>query len=237
MTAEFNLLLLTAASVAFIHTLSGPDHYLPFIMIAKARKWSLVKTSWFTVVCGMGHVGGSIVLGFIGIAFGIALAKLELFESVRGSLIAWLFTAFGMVYLVWAIYRVLRGKKHTHIHYHKSENMHVHEHNHHAEHLHIHEEKTKAGITPWILFTIFVFGPYEPLIPIVMFPAAKHNWLQLAVVTGVFSIITILTMLTVVLVASFGIKFFPMKLMEKYSHVMAGSTILLCGLGMVFLGL
>jgi len=237
MTSEFTLLLLTAISVAFIHTLSGPDHYLPFIMISKARKWSLAKTSWFTVLCGLGHVGGSIVLGFIGIAFGIALAKLELFESVRGNLIAWLFSAFGMVYLVWAIYRVLRGKKHTHIHYHKNSNTHVHEHNHHAEHMHVHDEKSKAKITPWILFTIFVFGPCEPLIPIVMFPAAKHNWLQLVVVTGVFGIITILTMLTVVLVASYGIKFFPMKMMEKYSHVMAGSTILLCGLGMVFLGL
>jgi len=237
MTSEFTLLLLTAISVAFIHTLSGPDHYLPFIMISKARNWSLAKTSWFTVLCGLGHVGGSIVLGFTGIAFGIALAKLELFESVRGNLIAWLFSAFGMVYLVWAIYRVLRGKKHTHIHYHKNSNTHVHEHNHHAEHMHVHDEKSKAKITPWILFTIFVFGPCEPLIPIVMFPAAKHNWLQLAVVTGVFSIITILTMLTVVLVASYGIKFFPMKVMEKYSHVMAGSTILLCGLGMVFLGL
>jgi len=237
MTSEFTLLLLTAISVAFIHTLSGPDHYLPFIMISKARKWSLAKTSWFTVLCGLGHVGGSIVLGFTGIAFGIALAKLELFESVRGNLIAWLFSAFGMVYLGWAIYRVLRGKKHTHIHYHKNSNTHVHEHNHHAEHIHVHDEKSKAKITPWILFTIFVFGPCEPLIPIVMFPAAKHNWMQLAVVTGAFSIITILTMLTVVLVASYGIKFFPMKLMEKYSHVMAGSTILLCGLGMVFLGL
>ena len=237
MTSEFTLLLLTAISVAFIHTLSGPDHYLPFIMITKARKWSLVKTSWFTVLCGLGHVGGSIVLGFIGIAFGIALAKLELFESVRGNLIAWLFTAFSLVYLVWAIYRVLRGKKHTHIHYHKNSHTHVHEHNHHAEHMHVHDEKSKAKITPWILFTIFVFGPCEPLIPIVMFPAAKHNWMQLAVVTGTFSIITILTMLTVVLVASFGIKFFPLKVMEKYSHVMAGSTILLCGLGMVFLGL
>jgi nickel/cobalt transporter (NicO) family protein len=237
MTAEFNLLLLTAASVAFIHTLSGPDHYLPFIMISKARNWSLAKTSWFTVLCGLGHVGSSIVLGFIGIAFGIALAKLELFESVRGNLIAWLFTAFGMVYLVWAIYRVLRGKKHTHIHYHENENTHVHEHNHHLEHMHVHEENSRVNITPWILFTIFVFGPCEPLIPIVMFPAAKHNWLQLVVVTSVFSIITIFTMLAVVLVASFGIKLFPMKMMEKYSHVMAGSTILLCGLGMVFLGL
>jgi threonine/homoserine/homoserine lactone efflux protein len=103
--------------------------------------------------------------------------------------------------------------------------------------MHVHDEKSKAKMTPWILFTIFVFGPCEPLIPIVMFPASKHNWSELVIVTCVFSIITILTMLTVVLVASYGIKFFPMKVMEKYSNVMAGSTIMLCGLGMVFLGL
>ena len=237
MSTEFTLLLLTAISVAFIHTLSGPDHYLPFIMIAKARNWSVTKTAWFTVLCGLGHVGGSIVLGFVGIAFGIALNKLELFESVRGSLIAWLFTAFGLVYMVWAIYRVQRNKKHTHLHFHTKSGTHIHEHNHQSDHLHVHDQKAKANITPWILFTIFVFGPCEPLIPIVMFPAAKHNWLELAVVTGAFSIITIITMLTVVLIASLGIKLFPMNMMEKYSHVMAGGTILMCGLGMVFLGL
>jgi len=210
---------------------------LPFIVISKTRNWSLAKTSWFTVLCGLGHVGSSVVLGFIGIAFGIGLSKLELFESVRGSMISWLFTAFGLVYLVWAIYRILRGKKHTHIHYHDSGNKHVHEHSHQSDHMHVHDEKTKPNITPWILFTLFVFGPCEPLIPIVMYPAAKHNYLELAVVTGVFSLITILTMLTIVLIASFGIKLLPMKMMEKYSHVMAGSTILLCGMGMVFLGL
>ena len=78
MTSEFTLLLLTAVSVAFIHTLAGPDHYLPFIMMSKARNWSVVKTSWFTVLCGLGHVGSSIVLGLVGIAFGVALKKLEL---------------------------------------------------------------------------------------------------------------------------------------------------------------
>jgi nickel/cobalt transporter (NicO) family protein len=237
MTNEFTLLLLTAVSIAFLHTLTGPDHYLPFIMISKARNWSLAKTSWFTVLCGLGHVGSSIIVGLIGIAFGMAVSKLELFESVRGSIIAWLFAAFGLVYLVWAIYRIQRNKPHVHKHYHGNGEEHLHEHNHHKDHLHVHEGKAKANITPWILFTVFVFGPCEPLIPIVMYPAAKHNYTELIIVTAVFSIITILTMLTVVLIASFGIKLLPMKTLEKYSHVMAGGTILLCGLGMVFLGL
>ena len=237
MTNEFTLLLLTAVSIAFLHTLAGPDHYLPFIMISKARNWSLAKTSWFTVLCGLGHVGSSIVVGFVGIAFGLALSKLELFESARGSIIAWLFTAFGLAYLVWGIYRIQRNKPHVHKHFHGSGEEHLHEHKHHADHLHVHEEKAKRNVTPWILFTIFVFGPCEPLIPIVMYPAAKNNYTELIIVTAVFSIVTILTMLSVVLIASYGIKLLPMKTMEKYSHVMAGGTILLCGLGMVFLGL
>ena len=80
---ELYLLYASAASLGFVHTILGPDHYLPFIMIAKARNWSVTKTAWFTVLCGLGHVGGSIVLGFVGIAFGIALHKLELFEMNR----------------------------------------------------------------------------------------------------------------------------------------------------------
>jgi len=237
MTSEFTLLLLTAVSVAFIHTLAGPDHYLPFIMMSKARNWSVVKTSWFTVLCGLGHVGSSIVLGLVGIAFGVALKKLELFESLRGGIVSWLFAAFGLVYLVWAIRQIIRNRPHTHKHYHRDGDEHQHEHTHHKDHLHVHEEKGKANITPWVLFTIFILGPCEPLIPIVMYPAAKNNTLQLIVVTGVFSLVTILTMLSVVLVASYGIKIMQLKFLEKYSHVLAGSTILLCGMGMIFLGL
>ena len=237
MTNEFTLLLFTATSVGFIHTLAGPDHYLPFIVISKARKWSLSKTSWFTILCGLGHVGSSIILGFIGIALGLAVSKLVFFENLRGSVISWLFTAFGLVYLVWGIYRILRNRPHTHLHFHQDGDAHVHEHKHHSAHIHVHEEKSKINLTPWILFTIFVFGPCEPLIPIVMYPAAKHNYFELFVVTGVFSLITILTMLSIVLVASFGIQFLPMKTMEKYSHVLAGGAIFLCGIGMVFLGL
>ena len=98
-------------------------------------------------------------------------------------------------------------------------------------------KEDKINLTPWILFTIFIFGPCEPLIPLVMYPAAKHNYGQLTLVTIIFSAVTIITMMTLVLITSFGIKLLPMKAMEKYSHALAGGTILLCGLGMLFLGL
>jgi hypothetical protein len=33
------VLLVTALSVGFMHTLLGPDHYVPFIVIGRARRW------------------------------------------------------------------------------------------------------------------------------------------------------------------------------------------------------
>ena len=37
------LLLGTAAFIGFFHTLPAPDHYLPFVVMGKARKWSIAK--------------------------------------------------------------------------------------------------------------------------------------------------------------------------------------------------
>jgi sulfite exporter TauE/SafE len=237
MTSEFFLLLTATVSIAFIHTLTGPDHYLPFIVLAKAKKWSLSKTAFFTVLCGLGHVGSSVLLGLAGIALGIAVGKLELIEGIRGNIISWIFTAFGLIYMVWGIKKAFRNKPHQHIHLHSNGGVHVHEHTHHQEHLHVHEDEDKKNLTPWILFMIFVFGPCEPLIPLVMYPAAKNHYGELILVTIIFSAVTILTMLALVLVTSYGFKLLPVKAMEKYNHALAGGTIFLCGIGMLFLGL
>mgnify|MGYP001462641618 CR=1 FL=1 len=99
MASDINILLATAASVGFIHTVAGPDHYLPFVVIAKARKWSIAKTSLITFLCGIGHVGSSILLGSLGIGLGVMLSKIKGIESFRGDLAAWAFVIFGLVYL------------------------------------------------------------------------------------------------------------------------------------------
>jgi sulfite exporter TauE/SafE len=227
------LLMGTAAIIAFTHTLFGPDHYLPFIVMSKARKWSLWKTIWITVACGIGHVGSSIVLGSIGIAFGIGISKIEFFEGFRGNLAAWSFIVFGFIYMTWGIYRAIKNKPHKHRHLHKNGSIHVHEHTHTNEHDHVH----KTNITPWILFTIFILGPCEPLIPILMYPAADLSIFGMIAVTSVFALITIGTMLAVVLLASYGINLMPFGKLEKYTHAIAGGTIFLSGIAIVFLGL
>ena len=236
MSNEITLLAITAASIGFFHTLFGPDHYLPFIMMSKARNWSTSKTMLITFLCGLGHVGSSVVLGIIGVSIGIAITKIEIFESFRGNLAAWAFIAFGLVYFIWGLRKAIRNKPHIHIHLHQDGELHKHEHSHIKDHSHVHESKGKT-ITPWILFTIFVLGPCEPLIPILMYPAAKNNIGGLILITLIFAVVTISTMMVVVYVTSTGIKLIPLKKMEKYSHALAGAIILFSGLGIQFLGL
>ncbi|MDD5454156.1 MAG: sulfite exporter TauE/SafE family protein [Candidatus Ratteibacteria bacterium] len=237
MTTELTILTITAVSIGFFHTLFGPDHYLPFIVMAQARKWSLPRTTWITFLCGLGHVGSSVLLGLAGIALGIAVGKLEFIESFRGNVAAWMLIAFGLVYFVWGLKRALRNQPHTHMHLHRGGDSHTHEHKHSSEHMHIHEKEKAVNLTPWILFTIFVFGPCEPLIPLIMYPAAKHSISGTVLVAAVFSAVTISTMLGIVLVSTFGINFLPMQKLQRYNHALAGGVILMCGLAIQFLGL
>jgi len=237
MTAELNALIITAASIGFLHTILGPDHYLPFVMMSWARKWSWVKTTLITVLCGLGHIGSSVVLGLIGVLVGIAVHKLEFVEGFRGNLAGWLLIAFGLVYLVWGLRRAYRNQPHVHSHTHTSEAEHIHPHSHHREHTHVHNEGTRQSITPWVLFVIFVFGPCEPLIPILMYPAAKNSFFGLVVVTCVFGIVTLSTMLGMVLISRAGVSFVPLTRLQRFTHAIAGATILLCGLAIQFLGL
>jgi len=234
---EQNILIVTAASLGFFHTLLGPDHYIPFIALSKARGWAIRKTILITVLCGAGHVLSSVLLGIAGIASGIALEKLELVESFRGSIAAWLLILFGLGYLIYGIRRIFRDKPHRHVHGHSDGTIHNHEHTHANGHVHVHESRDGKKLTPWILFIIFVFGPCEVLIPLVMYPAAQGNYSLLIVTTLVFAVTTVFTMVGIVLVSLLGIRFIRLTRVEKYVHALAGILILACGLAIQFLGI
>ncbi|NOS84449.1 MAG: hypothetical protein HOP31_04835 [Ignavibacteria bacterium] len=234
MNTDIYILSLAAATIGFIHTLIGPDHYLPFIMMAKAGKWSKNKTIWVTVFCGIGHVLSSIILGVIGIAAGIALDNLELIEGIRGQIAGWALISFGFLYMIWGIKKSYNNQPHSHIHVTEKGAYSTHHHEHHGKHVH-HEEK--RSLTPWILFVVFILGPCEPLIPLLMFPAAQHSVIGLTVVTAVFGIVTISTMVSVVAVSMWGLNLMPMGRLEKYSHALAGFAIFASGLAINLLGL
>jgi ABC-type nickel/cobalt efflux system permease component RcnA len=230
-------LLGTAAFLGFFHTLTGPDHYIPFVAMSKVGRWSLLKTLLVTLACGVAHVLSSVVLGLIGIAAGLAVGGLEWFEGVRGDLASWLLLAFGLVYMVWGVRQAVRNRPHTHVHAHADGALHRHEHVHQDEHAHPHAEPGRDPadqMTPWVLFTVFVFGPCEPLIPILMYPALdQHGLASVVLVAAVFSVATLATMTALVLIGCAGLSRLATPRLARYSHAIAGASLTLCGLAMV----
>jgi len=241
MPGEQIILVGAAASVGVVHTLIGPDHYLPFITLARARNWSLARTVGVTMLSGLGHVAGSVLLGFLGLALGWALGGLERFEAMRGEIAGWLLLAFGIAYLVWGLRQAYKARPHSHRHSHADGTVHLHRHSHRGEHSHLHDAgaglETKSllkGATAWSIFIIFVLGPCEPLIPLLVYPAASGRSLGIVIVVAVFALTTVATMTTLVVIGRAGLERLPAARWERWSHAVAGAIIAACGLAMQF---
>jgi nickel/cobalt transporter (NicO) family protein len=70
----------------------------------------------------------------------------------------------------------------------------------------------------------------EPLIPLLMFPAAEEGLLSAFWIALVFGSVTLVTMMAVVFAASLGLAQLPIKPIERFSHALAGFAICLCGI-------
>jgi hypothetical protein len=225
--------LIGAVSVAFFHTLLGADHTLPFIMLARARGWSMSRTLVITFLCGLGHVAGSLLLGGLGIALGYGIGALESAEQGRGAWAAWALFAFGFAYMIWGIRLAWRRRSGLELHDHSG---HVHVHGR-GDQEHAHDDKSGSPTTFWVLFAVFVLGPCEPLIAFFMVPASEGNW-TLAVTTAIaFTLCTLATMLGIVALGLAGYRRLRLGRLERWSEALAGATVALCGLAILFLGL
>ncbi len=230
------VLVMSAATLGIIHTLLGPDHYLPFIVLSKARNWSRTRTMWITFISGVGHVTSSVVLGLIGIAMGFSLSKLEAIEASRGSVVGWMLIVFGVLYTAYGLYKYYKRGAHVHLPAFLRPKSIRHRDLHLAED-DLEKQDDAGRLTPWILFLIFVFGPCEVLIPMLVYPAAEQSGMGVFLVALVFGIATVGTMLLVVLLGYQGISLLRFKGKEYQIHLFAGLIILLAGVGMQFMGL
>ena len=218
------LLLGTAASLAIVHTLLGIDHSIPFVALGRARNWTLGRTLLVTALCGAGHVASSVVIGAVGVGLGIATDALLWLESARGELAAALLIGFGLAYAAWAVWRGLRGPDGARL------------------------RGGPAGarfegpggadrVTPWALFIVFVLGPCEPLIPLMVVPGMARDWFAVGAVVGVFGLLTVAAMLLAVVAAWRGVALLGAGRIGRHADVAAGLVVAASGAAVLFLGL
>lgn len=232
MENALGILLVSAVSIGFIHTLIGVDHSLPFVVLGRAQGWSLKKVLAVTTACGIGHVLSSVVLGGIGIGLGAAIGHLEWIEGTRGTFAAWALILFGLTYAAWSFAR--QRHRQRHVHQHGNGTVHAHE---HSRSVHDHNRTKPAVVTAWSLFIIFVLGPCEPLIPLLMVPAFDLGLWAVVPVTLAFGIATIGTMLAVVAAGYYGLQLAPFRRLESHAHTLAGLAIAASGLAIQLFGI
>lgn len=228
-------LALTAVSLGAIHTLLGPDHWVPFIALAKTRGWSRRRALAVTAVCGVGHVAASVAIALAVLGLGRAAADAAALDAARGAIAAWLLLGTGLAYLLWGLRRGLRDRPHEHWHAHEGGVVHRHGHSHHGPHAHVHDARGGA-LTPWVLFVVLVLGPCESLIPLLLAAGAEGGRPEVALVGSLFAAATLGVMVAVVAAGLAGLSRLPLDRFHRWSHAAAGAALALCGLA-VRLGL
>ncbi|MSP25909.1 MAG: hypothetical protein EXR75_12265 [Myxococcales bacterium] len=255
------ILVLTAAALGFGHTLIGVDHSLPFVVLAKAERWSLKRLLLVTALCGLAHVLSSALIGTLGVGLGVTLERLQWVESARGGLASVVLIGLGLAYAVWGVYRSMRGANHSHAHAHLDGTLHAHGHHHQSEHAHAHlavcaaapalsgaeavqpaagpiARAGKAGTLTLIgLFLVFVLGPCEVLIPMLVVPAYQLNWPAVIAVVFAFGLATIGTMLGLVTIGYLGLQHRTMPRLERHLTALTGLSIAATGIAMRAFGL
>lgn len=227
------ILIASAVSIGFLHTLIGVDHTLPFVVLGRAQGWSIGRTLAITFVCGLGHVASSVALGTLGLGLGVAVSRLEIVEAARGGVAAWVLIVFGLVYAAWSLARQRRTQRHAHVHEGGTVHSHAAE---QGDHRHD-RSLSRAALTGWSLFVIFVLGPCEPLIPLLMVPALELGSWAAVPVTLAFAMTTLVTMSLVVAGGYYGLHLPVFRRLESHAHTLAGLAIAASGFAIQLLGI
>ena len=228
MTVPLSTLLAVAVTVAVVHTVQGPDHYVPFLALRLSRRWSAARTAAVTLLCGAGHCASSVVLAFGAAWIAGSALDLQALQEKRGNLAGLLLLGFGLFLVLLGVRRQRHGHVHSHLHFHADGGPHVHSHDHRKAHAHAHEHRSVLFF--WSLFLIFVLGPCEWLIPNSLIAYAEHGVRGFLLVCGTFSLATVSTMTAVTLLASEVLPLGKLAFLQRHATTMAGAAIALAAL-------
>lgn len=233
------LLLATAGGTAILHTLI-PDHWLPFVLIGRARGWTARTTAFVSGVSAVVHVGLSVLLGLLALAIGRAASETigETLERAGAGLLI----VFGVAYALWA------WRKGGHFH---PGGSWLHRHEAHAdacngaeggggEHLHYHADdgmiRESRGWTGIGLALIVGANPCVLLLPI-MIATAEHGAGAVGLVVAAYAVPTVLLMVALSAFGVAGARRIPVPGAARYMELASGLLIAVLGLGILVFGM
>jgi hypothetical protein len=204
-TTFFASVAATGFAVAFLHA-ALPTHWLPFVLVGRAQRWTTGRTLGVTLLAGLGHVGLTILLGLAVVAAGL-VAQPHLGDSfhwIVGALMA----AIGVFYLV-------RGR-HRHATMDGTRKF----------------ASDKAAITA--LVVLLTLSPCEAFLPYYL-AGMEHGVVGFVVLSAVLMTATAAGMLVFTGLSLAGFNRLGLERLEQYEELILGAALIVIGAAVAFL--
>jgi ABC-type nickel/cobalt efflux system permease component RcnA len=223
-------------SVAFIHA-ALPTHWLPFVLVARARGWRERKTMGVAAVASLGHIAITSLLGL-----GVALLGREA-DAHFGEWFRWIA---GGVLLVVGVYFAVQqwrgaGLRHHHLpggHHHPSEACGHEKDTSHLEHelreSPLVEKKTGDWAAISGLLVMLTLSPCEAFLPVYL-SGAEFGWTGFFVLSGILAAGTMGGMTIFTWMTLRGLSRFDLRKVERFEAGMLAAVFLLLGAMMLLI--
>jgi nickel/cobalt exporter len=194
-----NQYIVATILLALIHG-SIPNHWLPFIALSRAEKWSTKKLIMIISIGAIFHSLSTAILGFFISYFGYYISSISQLEKILPTF----FMVFlGMIYLIID----------------------------HQEHYN--DPLKKKSINPIFSVILLYLGMFfSPCLEIeaIYFSVGRYGLTSFVLISLIYTIITLVSMLTFSYLAYKGLlKYFP-KILEKYEKRMIGLVLIILGI-------
>lgn len=230
-------LFTVAVATALFHTLI-PDHWLPFVLIGRARGWSVATTALVSGVSASIHVVLSILLGLAALRLGatVAAAIGEQLEQAGALLLV----LFGLGYAIWS------WRKGGHFHP-GGARVHAEPVPHECdgtegpanpEHLHYHADDGliagAAGDNAWWLALIVGVNPCVLVLPLVL-ESARHGAGAVMTVALAYAVPSFAMMVGLSALGVAGGRFLRLPWPARYMEAASGVLIAALGVAVALL--
>lgn len=199
-------LLGTGFATAFLHA-ALPTHWLPFVLVGRAQRWSLPRLLGAVAAAGMAHIATTAVVGSLIVVAGLALD--QWISGILPYLSAILLFLFGAFYLARATLRrpQLAG----------------------GPAIELAEPSVSHAAAFWGLVAMMAVSPGEVLLPIYLSQAAEGA-LVLSALTLAFAAGTIAGMALFTLLARAGWSVLRLERWARYEGAVLGLALISIGL-------
>jgi len=227
----------TGFFVAFFHA-AIPTHWLPFVLVARTRKWSRSKALSVSVFAGIGHVALTSLLGLAIAWFGFQLDEHfgHTFTKVAGAVLL----VVGLFYF----WRQWQGKGLLHHHTpggHHEPSSHCGNEQHGHSHLESELEGSalvSKGKGDWAaisgLFVMLTLSPCEGFLPVYL-SGVQFGWQGFFILSAILALGTLAGMLLFTWLTLVGLEKVELKRIERWESGLLGLVFSVLGVLMLTL--